>query len=128
MKITIRVRSDIMGERFNEFPAIYEDTESSMKVIWKDRFEDDTEDSIFEINYNKMKKELVMVRKGPVRSRMVFKQGCKTNGTISTQYGTVPLEIDTASLTVPNMVTNILKIEYSLSEGIENTYEAQLIF
>lgn len=128
MKIRIRVRSDIMGERFNEFPAIYEDNSSCMKVIWKDKFEGDTEESIFEMNYNKVRKELVLTRKGPVKSTMTFKKGAKTRGTISTVHGTVPLEIDTATLMVPNAVTNILKIEYSLSEGIENTYEAQLIF
>lgn len=128
MKIKIRVRSDIMGNKFNEFPAIYEDSSSNMKVIWKDKFEGDIEDSIFEINYNKVRKELTMTRKGPVKSNMVFKQGATTRGIISTVQGTVPLEIKTDVLMIPNAVTNVLKIEYNLCEGIENTYEAHLIF
>ena len=128
MKIKIQVKSDFMGEEYNEFDAIYSDNESELRIVWKDRLEGDSQNSIFEITYNKKSRELLMIRKGGIKSRMVFKQGSITHGVITSQYGSIPVDIDTSCLCIPNKVTNILKIEYSLSEGIENTFEVILKF
>ena len=128
MKIKIQVKSDFIDGGFHEYPAIYNDYDGSLKIVWKERIEDDDEESIFELTYDKDNREVVLVRKGGIRSKLVFCEGKVTEGVISSKYGSFPLEIETKSISMPNKVVSNIKIEYNVVGADSNVFEALLVF
>ncbi|MCQ2482778.1 MAG: DUF1934 domain-containing protein [Clostridia bacterium] len=128
MKAKISVKSDLLDGGYHEFPAIYNDYESYLKVVWKEKFDDDEEESIFELTYDKELKEAVLVRKGGISSRMVFKKGVTTQGAVTSRYGTIPVEFYTNNLCMPDKVSNRICIDYEIVGTTKNTFEAVLNF
>ncbi len=95
--------------------AMYDETNSQLKIKWKQKGEDEPSESFYEILMDKETGVATIHRTGDISSKLVFDTSKPTKGVLDTPYGNIVVDIKTEYINMPSLIAPKFEICYYMS-------------
>lgn len=114
MKREIEITTNVFDKPYRTM-AMYNESETLLKLKWKQRHEGDNKDSFYEILMDKETGIATILRTGEISSRLTFDTSKPTKGKLQTPYGVIDVDIKTEYINMPNALVPRFEICYYMS-------------
>ena len=127
MKKTVEITTGAFEKPYRT-EAIWSDSASHLKIIWKQKHEGDRAESRYEIGLDKESGICTIRRSGDIRSEMVFDTSKATKGIFTTPYGVMEMNIVTDYINMPSLLAPKFEISYKIEEHMEkNVFSVRIL-